>query len=177
MACEPIGNYTGVYGSRKNGKSLNHDQIEHSVRIKGCLKATKANRRIVCAGVSNWLVDMDKGVLKSGVEKNKKKQKFPEIGKVILRLNEAIATRKYHVPMLVNSAEIRSILHQMNDKHQLNSIQSEIDKHQSNNSELKQVENIDTYCDMQCDVGLINQSNILISDENIHCVKSDDIEM
>eukprot|EP01084_Bolivina_argentea_P198133 339376_1 len=174
MACEPIGNITGRYGSRKIGKSLGHVEIERCVRIKGSLKATKVNRRIYCAGVSNCLVDMDKGVLKSTVKRNKKRQKFPETGKVILRLNEAIQTRKYHVPIMVNSIEIRSTLHQINGTYKFNISQSESDQYQSNNFELKNDEDIETDCDMKSnvadDIEDYHELNIVSSDESVQMI-------
>eukprot|EP01084_Bolivina_argentea_P149407 260998_1 len=152
MACEPIGNITGNYGSRKTGKSLEHDEIERNVRIKGSLKATKPNRRIICEGVMNWLVDISKGVLKSCAHKNKKVQKYPETGKVLLRLNEAVNTRKYHVPMMVNSMEIRSTLHQINVKNIFDIQQLQIDQDISNHLDSNDEKDVDmdVDCNMQC---------------------------
>eukprot|EP01084_Bolivina_argentea_P198134 339377_1 len=167
MACEAIGNLTGQYGSRKVGKSLNHDEIERNVKIKGSLRATKMNRRILCEGCSDYLVDTGSGVLKSTVERNKKRQKFPDIGKVLLRVNEKIEIRKFHCPMIVNSIQIRGNLHQINvSKHLLSGGDINIEYNVERNND-----NITNQ-----DVRINQDINVLISDhiDDMHMYKDTD---
>eukprot|EP01084_Bolivina_argentea_P315779 547211_1 len=131
MACEPIGNITKRYASKTVGKTKDHKQIERCMKIKGRLKATSTNRSTLCRGVTHFLVDTGHGAVKSAAEINVKRQKYPNVGEVILRQNEGVSDRKYYVPMMVNSAQIRNSLHISDAPHEIIQSQMAIDEIQS----------------------------------------------
>ena len=63
----------------------------------------------MCRGVANYLVDTDRGVIKSDSTKNRNRQKYKNNGKVVVRKYKG-KSNKYSVRWRMNEDTIRRCL-------------------------------------------------------------------
>ena len=86
-------------------------EIEKQVIINSYSTSSKKCIETVCKGTSDYLVDTDRGAIKSRLDSNVKRQKYSDIGKVIKRKFKGKVV-KFGLKLKLNREQMRQTLYQ-----------------------------------------------------------------